>query len=298
MNILIIGSEGFIGSHAIDFFGIKNNVWGVDISGPTNSIKNYIRVDKNIPDYNHIFEEHKFDVCINASGNGSVPVSLNKPLFDFELNTYNTIKILDAIRIYNPDCKFINLSSAAVYGNPNTLPISEESILKPLSPYGWHKLYSENICKEYFYLFNIKTINLRLFSVYGENLRKQLFWDIYQKCLHSKTIELFGTGDETRDFIHVNDLIAAIDQIIKKGLFNGEAINISSGIETSIAFAANVFTIAIDNSIKINFNNIAKPGDPLNWKADISKLKSYGFNPKIDIENGLKNLGKWIKENK
>lgn len=295
MKILIIGSEGFIGGHAKQYFSSFNEVWGADIQRKDNETF-YFQLEVSDSHFDTIFENVKFDVCINASGNGSVPISLNKPVFDFELNVTNTIKILDAIRVYNPECKYINMSSAAVYGNPAVLPIKEFSDLKPLSPYGWHKLYAEQICKEYYYLYNIQTINLRLFSVYGENLRKQLFWDLYQKCLHTSQVELFGSGKETRDFIYINDLMLAIDCVIKEGLFNGEAINIASGIETEIIKAATLFINEIDPNINLKFNMIVKPGDPLNWRADISLLESFGFKNGISIENGLKNTVQWLKE--
>lgn len=295
MRILIIGSKGFIGSHAVDFFSINNDVWGADIIHSDQSPK-YFKLDKQNTSFEHIFEKNRFDVCINASGNGSVPISLNLPVFDFELNVSNTIKLLDAIRTHNPDCKFINMSSAAVYGNPVNIPIKEDSSLKPLSPYGWHKLYAEQICKEYYYLYNIHTINLRLFSVYGEYLKKQLFWDIYQKCLRSKNIELFGLGIESRDFIYVNDLMHAINCIIEKGLFNGEAVNVASGSETTIKEAAEIFCGYINPEIKIQFNMIVKPGDPLNWCADISFLTKWGFKCNTPLQKGLENTTNWMKQ--
>lgn len=298
MKILIIGSQGFIGASAYKYFvGKSHHVLGVDVVDDTNN-QRYYNLSRHKFDFEQIFKKEQFDVCINASGNGSVPISINRPLFDFELNTYNVVKLLDAIRLHNSTCKFINLSSAAVYGNPSSLPIKEQDMLKPLSPYGWHKVYSEQICREYYYLYNIQTINLRLFSVYGEGLRKQLFWDIYQKCLRSKTIELFGSGEETRDFIYINDLIYALDVVMHKGLFNGEAVNIASGIETTIKEAAGILCKNINESIKIGFNDIVKPGDPLNWRADVTILKSFGFKGTASISEGLKNTAKWLKESK
>lgn len=296
MRILIIGSEGFIGGHLKRFFSISHEVFGADILQLEYSEK-YFQLGKVNTDFEILFSKTKFDVCINSSGNGSVPVSLTKPVFDFELNVTNTIKILDAIRIHNPECKYINMSSAAVYGNPVKLPIKETSDLKPLSPYGWHKLYAEQICKEYFYLYNIQTINLRLFSVYGEHLKKQIFWDLYQKCLHSTEVELFGSGNETRDFIYIDDLVNAIDCIIKDGLFNGEAVNIASGIEIEIKKAALVFMNENNPNIKLKFNMIVKPGDPLHWRADIELIESFGFKNQSSIEMGLKNVVSWLKEN-
>jgi UDP-glucose 4-epimerase len=296
MKVLVMGSLGFIGSHVYEYFSLTNDVWGVDVL-KNRSQNNYIQVSNTAPNYDPIFECNKFVICINASGNGSVPVSLNRPVFDFELNVTNTIRILDSIRTHNPSCRFINLSSAAVYGNPMEIPVKETALIRPLSPYGWHKFYSEQVCKEYYYLYDLHTINLRLFSIYGENLRKQLFWDIYQKCLRSNEIELFGSGTETRDFIYINDLMTAITCIIERGLFNGEAINVGSGIETAIKEAATIFCSVLNENIKIKFNKIVKPGDPLNWKADIKVLQKFGFEPKFSITEGLTNAATWLKEN-
>ena len=296
MKILIIGSKGFIGSHANRFFSAENEVWGADVVADDKD-KKYYRLNPVNTNFEAIFIEKAFDLCINASGNGSVPVSINSPVFDFELNVTNTIKLLDAIRVHNPKCKYINISSAAVYGNPPGIPVTEDMPLLPLSPYGWHKLYSEQVSREYYYLYNLQTINLRLFSVYGEYLRKQLFWDIYQKCLRSSYIELFGSGNESRDFIYIADLMEAIDCIVKRGLFNGEAVNIASGTETTIRSAAEIFCRQIDENISVKFNKIVKPGDPLNWRADISMVKSFGFESKTQINEGLSNTAKWLKEN-
>jgi UDP-glucose 4-epimerase len=295
MKILIIGAKGFIGWHAYQFFSKTHEVWGADIS-PADE-PGFFLLNTPGTDFTSIFKTTQFDICINTSGNGSVPVSFNDPLLDFELNVTNTIKILDAIRLHYPTCRYINFSSAAVYGNPESLPVTEQMSPKPLSPYGWHKLYSEQICREYFVLYNIKTISLRVFSVYGENLRKQLFWDIFQKTIRSKDIELFGTGQETRDFIYIRDLVQAINCIIEKAPFNGEVINVSSGIETTIKQAAKIFCASVDDGINITFNKKTKPGDPLNWKADISILSSLGFKNTTSIETGLNRTGKWLKEN-
>lgn len=286
---------GFIGSHIYNHFSHNEEVWGADIVSSTQN--NYILLAKQNTAFEPIFTTLQFDVCINASGNGSVPVSLNQPVLDFELNVTNTIKLLDAIRLHNPECRIINMSSAAVYGNPTSLPILENTSLLPMSPYGWHKLYAEQICKEYYYLYNLHTINLRLFSVYGEGLKKQLFWDTYQKTKYSTNIELFGSGNETRDFIYIKDLVNAIQCTVYFGLFNGEAINVASGVETTINKAAMIFCNEVNENILVKFNNIVKPGDPLNWKADITTLASWGYTPMFSIAEGLKNTAEWLKAN-
>jgi len=294
MKILVIGSKGFIGSQICKYFANEHQVWEADIVEDKRD--NYTVLSKQNTDFDCLFNKTKYDVCINASGNGSVPISLNQPVFDFELNVTNTIKLLDAIKIFCPECKFINLSSAAVYGNPASLPVTENMQTTPMSPYGWHKLYAEQLCKEYYYLYNLHTINLRLFSVYGEGLKKQIFWDTYQKSLSSTKIELFGSGKETRDFIYISDLVDAVNCVIHRGLFNGEAVNVASGIETTIKEAATVFCEFLDPNIVVKFNNIVKPGDPFNWRADVSILQSWGFTSKTTINAGLENTTRWLKQ--
>ncbi len=296
MRILIIGSKGFIGSHLIEHFSHdqKNEVFGCDVLDDNS--QNYFKVNKFSPDYNVPFSSHQFDNCIFAGGNGSVPYSLENPDVDYHLNTQTVNSILSCIFRHQPECKFIHMSSAAVYGSPASLPITEQAAIKPISPYGWHKYLSEIICKKYYSLYKIKTISLRVFAVYGERLTKQLFWDIYGKIQKSNDITLFGTGNESRDFINIRDLVNAIDVIINKGDFNGETYNVSSGIETTIKEAAQEFCRIYDNNVNVTFSGQTKEGDPINWRADISRLTSLGFEAKVGLSLGLENYIKWLKE--
>jgi dTDP-glucose 4,6-dehydratase/UDP-glucose 4-epimerase len=300
MKVLIIGSQGFIGSNLLEHYRATNafDVYHCDVLQLKND-DTYCHINSENPNFESIFKNNQFDVCINASGIGNVSMSLINPLNDFILNTYNVIKILESIRIYNSNCKFLNISSAAVYGSPNKLPIAENHNLNPLSPYGHHKLISEQICQEYYTLFNIQTCNLRVFSAYGNGLKKQLFWDTYQKLKsEDAVIEFFGTGMETRDFIHIDDLIQAINLVIIKGKFNSDYINVASGIESSIKDVTNQFLDFFPLKKKTVFNNQVKKGDPLNWKADISYLISLGFTQKISISEGLLKYSKWLQEKK
>ncbi|MDR0606480.1 MAG: NAD-dependent epimerase/dehydratase family protein [Bacteroidales bacterium] len=296
MNILIIGSCGFIGSHLYGFFEKNHFVYGVDLIHSTQN--KFSLITNNLDGLDKLFITHSFDVCINASGNGSVPVSMENPFLDFERNTHTVAKILELIRTLSPSCKYINLSTAGVYGNPAKLPISETDKVSPISPYGFHKYCSELFCEEYFKIFGIKTVNLRLFSIYGEKLKKQLFWDIFQKTLVSEQIELYGTGNETRDFIYIKDLVSAIDCVIKHAAFNGNIINVASGKETAIKEAASIFCSYLGKNIEITFNQKTKQGDPVKWRADISILGTLGFTPHYTINEGLKYTAQWLKENK
>lgn len=299
MKILIIGCNGFIGSHLANYF-ISNNtkVIGCDIHKSTSLHVPYSQINNIDPDFNQLFLNESFDFCINASGSASVPYSIQNPAEDFRLNVTNVNLILHAIRNHNNTCGFLNFSSAAVYGNPIQLPIDESMTSAPLSPYGFHKLISEQICSEFYKLYNIKTLSLRVFSAYGPGLQKQLFWDIYNKLKNNKKeLILYGSGNESRDFIYIEDLCIAVETLINSANLNGDAINIASGEELKIKDAAKLFIKALNISIEPQFSGEQKKGDPLNWRADISKLNSLGYKPRYNFEKGIHLSGKWLLEN-
>jgi dTDP-glucose 4,6-dehydratase/UDP-glucose 4-epimerase len=296
-KILIIGSKGFIGSHAVDYFSSSNKYqcWGADVV--TDYVNNnYFLIDGSNSNFNELFEQHKFDVCINCSGAASVPDSLKHPLRDFYLNVTNVAKLLEAIKHYNHTCKFINLSSAAVYGNPVQLPIKEEDVCRPVSPYGQHKLMAEQLCGEYHQYFGLQTCLLRIFSAYGPGLQKQLLWDIFLKTKQGNTVNLFGTGNETRDFIYVEDIVMAMECIITEGAFNASVYNIAGGEEISIKQIADELLHTLHYKGTIIFSGEERKGDPVNWKADITKLASLGFKHDYTLTKGIKKYVQWLKE--
>lgn len=297
MKILIIGSRGFIGSHCVDYFQSKGlEVWQADVD--ESSGENFYKISRHNSDYSILFKEQQFDICINASGSAHVGFSFENPSRDFELNVVNVQKILVAIRDYNPECKFVNFSSAAVYGNPQFLPITENSSCKPLSPYGFHKLQSELLLAEYHKFFGLNTCSLRVFSAYGPRLKKQLFWDLYQKALQDDVILLYGTGSETRDFIYIDDLMQIMDLVIQHSSFHGSIYNVASHQEITIAEAAHLFLNEFSPEKKVVFNGKVKVGDPNNWLADMENLKKYGFKAQFNLSLGLKKYAAWLKESK
>jgi dTDP-glucose 4,6-dehydratase/UDP-glucose 4-epimerase len=296
MKIIIIGAQGFIGSNAAKYFKeLGHEVWGCGVSESPDE-KNYFQVERFFPDYNNIFKLQQFDICINASGSPGVAFSMEHPQDDFRMNVSNVYALLNAIRIYNPECKFVNLSSAAVYGSPDLLPIREDTNLEPLSPYGYHKMLTEQIVNEFHQIFNMPTCSFRIFSAYGPGIKKQLLWDIYQKAMNSEDgyVNLFGKGNETRDFIYITDLLCAINLALSQCEFKGEVYNLGSGNETTIKEVASLFLEIINPLIKLNFNNIQKPGDPLFWKADIRKLTKYNFKTVISLKEGLNLYYQWL----
>lgn len=294
-KVLIIGSKGFIGTHAYKYFSNSPGYvsWGCDVVVEYVD-DHYFLIDASNSDFNEIFDTVSFDICINCSGAASVPDSLIHPFRDFTLNVFTVGKILEAMRKHSPACKFINLSSAAVYGNPQVLPVTTKSEIQPVSPYGFHKLYSEHLCKEYHSFFSLQTLSLRVFSVYGPGLKKQLFWDWYQKSLNNQAVDIYGTGSESRDFIYIDDLLQVISLAIQRGTFNGAAVNVANGNEVYIRDAA-AFYLGYLNK-KYVFKGEVKKGDPLNWVADITDITGWGYKNEIMLEEGLKRYIEWVKE--
>jgi UDP-glucose 4-epimerase len=295
-KILIIGSKGFIGSHALAYFSSLKDLecWGCDVVVDYVS-ERYLLIDSSNSDYMEVFENGQFDLCINCSGAASVPDSLLHPLRDFSLNTHNVFKILEAIRKHAPHCKFIQLSSAAVYGNPSKLPVAESDACQPVSPYGLHKLYAEGICREYHQHFGIRSCCLRIFSAYGPGLRKQILWDLFKKATQKSDIVLSGTGNETRDFVFISDIVTALALIAQKGQFDAGVYNVASGSETSIKELSSLFLATMGYEGELIFSGSGRAGDPVNWRADISKLTSLGFKPSYTLEAGVINYIEWAR---
>lgn len=296
MKILILGSEGFIGSHCKKYFTAKGyEVYSADIVLKDEPL--YFLINAESANYSTIFSQHQFNVCINATGAANVQFSFTHPHTDYFLNTANVYAILDAIRLFNPDCAFINLSSAAVYGNPQSLPISEHAAVQPTSPYGLHKLYSEQICNEFYRFFGIKTLSLRIFSAYGPGLKKQLFWDLYQKAkVATHSITVYGTGNETRDFIYINDLVHAIDCVIQQNSYSGNAINVATGTATTIKEVVTIFLQLYKPNLALHFSGEEKKGDPLFWQADIGLLMKLNFVQHYSLSEGLDITIHWLRQ--
>lgn len=296
-NILVIGSEGFIGHHCVKaFLNSGGNVTGVDLFPVASLPYNYESVSRLSFNLNEVFDRYRFDVVVNCSGSGSVPYSLTHPVNDFEANCLDVIRTLELLRHNNPDCKYLHISSAAVYGNPTALPVEESQPLHPISPYGWHKLVSENLCKEYHQIYGVKIGIIRPFSVFGPGLKKQLFWDLYKKVQVSSALKLMGTGNETRDFIFVTDLVRAIMVILTNSEMNASCYNVASGLEYAIRDAATTFFNAMDVEVALSFTGEVRAGDPANWRADISALQALGFTPSYTFETGIKELAAWLKQ--
>lgn len=296
IKVLITGANGFIGKELMRKFKYyKHVVEGCDWGDVDN--KQIFRVDlRKITKVVEFLDKSKPDIIIHCAGNADVRHSVQYPEVDYERNVTITHNLLFALHKLGMDrTKVIFLSSASVYGNPSVLPISEDTPTCPLSPYAVHKVMCEKLC-EYFinnYKMDIKIA--RIFSAYGSGLRKQIFWDMHKRFINTGKLLMFGTGNESRDYIHIDDVANSI-YLMATVSTPHIIFNVANGEELTIRTVAEIFAnksnIPLEN---IAFNGIVREGDPLNWRADISKMKEIGYAKSVSIEEGLERYCLWVK---
>jgi UDP-glucose 4-epimerase len=286
MKILILGSSGFIGLNLLNLFKIQ----GHEVSA-LNRLE-FTDVKKVLNTF------QASDVIINCIGAANVGFSYSNVTGDFKSNVSVVRKALGKLREKNLNhVKFINLSSAAVYGNPKQLPVKESHPTHPLSPYGFHKTMAELLLKEYSQCFGLKTLSLRIFSAYGNGQKKMLLWDLHEKIHNSNgRIVLYGTGNESRDFIHVEDIAQQISLAIDNADFRGETINVANGVEVKISEVVELYQKFYPKKFDYEFNREERLGDPKNWCADISWMNNANYRPKFNIAVGIQSYIDWIIE--
>lgn len=303
-RVMVLGSNGFIGMHLVSQLRSQNyHVVGVDRNpGVVTPVSGLAAPDEfyplNLPDqrFEDILQETKPSAIVNASGPASVAYSFHDPRADFSGSVDVCFFILETMRKTLPDCRFLFLSSAAVYGNPTSLPVKETDPLRPISPYGYNKQICELLLQEYFSVYGLKTSILRIFSAYGPGLKKQILWDLYLKSMKNERVDLFGTGDETRDFIFVQDLACAIQLILEQGVFHADIYNVANGHEVTIKTLAQLFLSSLKIEKEMHFSGETKVGDPKKWCADIEKIMGLGYAPKVSLEQGVFAYANWLKE--
>jgi UDP-glucose 4-epimerase len=299
-TILVTGVAGFLGRYIAQYFhGQGWNVIGIDSGPPENAslsnLTTYYSLKLPNAVLGDILKNDAPDVCIHCAGRASVPQSVVDPSADYYASAVLTFDVLENLRNHAPGCKFIFLSSAAVYGNPQSLPVSEEDPAEPISPYGFHKLHGELLCKEFARVYGLRTASVRIFSAYGPGLRRQVLWDICRKIIIDRRLQLQGTGQESRDFIHARDIAKAVHIVATKATMNGEVFNLASGREVTILNLAELVLAALKADCTPQFDGVIPPGTPLNWCAEISKLRSLGFESTVPLEKGIETYASWCR---
>jgi UDP-glucose 4-epimerase len=296
---LITGVNGFIGRYVARYFAEQGwSVVGIDDMPPENAPPNlvaYYRLRLPDAEMGSLLKLHLPQVCIHCAGRASVNLSMSDPGADFYSNTALTFEVLNALRQYAPHCRFIFLSSAAVYGNPVSLPIAEIHPSTPLSPYGFHKWQCEQLCLEFAKVYGLATASVRIFSAYGPGLRRQVLWDICYKAMVQGRVNLQGTGQESRDFIHALDIAKALLVVANTASMQGEVYNLASGQEVTIAQLAQIVLDVFEYPSPPEFDGLIPMGTPLNWQADVSKLAAMGFTASVPLEQGVKTFVNWCR---
>jgi dTDP-glucose 4,6-dehydratase/UDP-glucose 4-epimerase len=137
---------------------------------------------------------------------------------------------------------------------------------------------------------------LRVFSAYGPGLKKQLFWDMYKKFKNNKIVELWGTGNESRDFIYISDLVRAVEFVVENADFKASIVNVANGVQVAVRDVSDTFVKVLQSNKSVMFNKEERKGDPIHWRADISDLKEWGYKPMVSLEEGVGRFVKWAEK--
>jgi len=302
MKVLVTGGAGFIGSHVVEYFqdraevrvldnlcsGFKRNLGGLRCKLIQGSILDRQLVRRAVKGVDYVF---------HLAAMISVPESMQKPVECAETNTLGTLVLLEEAARAKAG-KFVLSSSAAIYGDNPVVPKIETMLPEPKSPYAISKLDGEFYCRMFAAEGRLRTACLRYFNVFGprQNPRNQyaaavpIFID---RALKNKPITIFGDGEQTRDFIYVQDVVAAnvffATQSPATGVFNvarGQRLTINE-------LAANICRLTGSRSeIK---HAAERPGDVKHSLADIGKLRAAGFIPPGDFRGGLQTTIRFFK---
>jgi UDP-glucose 4-epimerase len=297
MRCIVTGGAGFIGSNLVDRLvkdGHEVQVWDNLSTGKKENINIraiFIQCDisRSYDARKQLMLDFKPDVVFHLAAKARVQPSIENPI---EFNTVNVNGTLNLLKM-SADCgvkRFVYSSSSSVYGNVDITPTPEEHILNPLSPYALQKLIGEQYCKLYSELYDIETVCLRYFNVYGE---RQLLEGAYclvmgifaQQRLNNEPMTIRGDGEQRRDFTYVGDVV---DANIKAG-FNskipifkceGDVFNIGNGDNRSVNQIADLI-----GGDRVNVNPVIEPKETL---ADNNKAyRVLGWKPTIKIEDWI-----------
>jgi len=304
LRVLVTGGAGFIGSHLANelireecevsvldnfstgkFENLEQNLSQAKLRLVEGDMREPQKVKKAIGNS---------EVVFHLAAITSVPYSVKHPDVTRDVNVTGTLNLLEAS--LNSDVEhFILVSSCAVYGEAQHLPISEEEPTKPLSPYAESKLEAEHKCREFYAKRGLKTTILRPFNVYGPRMRSDQYGGVIAKFIErlqrGEPPIIYGDGTQTRDFIHVQDVVSIMKIAVNNGNAAGQTFNVATGIPTTINQLAQLLTqLTSDKKIKPR-HHAARQGDLKHSYASIVKARnSLGYEPKITLKQGLLNL--------
>lgn len=233
-------------------------------------------------------------LIVHCAGSGSVAASIADPETDRKKTVTSTQALLDYARSRTPQTVLVYPSSAAVYGLCEPGPIPVDRVSNPVSPYGRHKFEAEQLIRDYANQHGIKAAIVRLFSVYGPGLKKQLFWDACRRMSDGERM-FFGTGDETRDWLHVEDAAKLLVLAASHASVDCPVVNGGSGTATTNREVLGQLASGLGSLLPPEFNGQTRAGDPMHYHADISATTAWKWNPGIPLEQGIHAYISWFK---
>ncbi|HLI49124.1 MAG TPA: SDR family NAD(P)-dependent oxidoreductase [Chthonomonas sp.] len=305
-SVLVTGAAGFIGSHLVEHLvALGAQVTAVDNLQAGNW--------RNLEAVRHRITEVECDVrdadaigailaktqphyVFHLAANASVPNSVQDPVYDFEANCLGTFRLLNALR-ERTDCKKVVIaSSGAVYGEPESFPITEELPLKPISPYGASKLNTEITAQIMHRVYQVPTVIARLFNAYGPRMARFVVLDFLKKLQRDPNrLEVLGTGKQIRDFTYVADTVQGLLLLALKGECC-QAYNVSSGKNCSVTELAHAIIAArgLEGKTRIEYTGTSWVGDAQRWEVSIERLCRLGYTPWYTLERGLQETIAWF----
>ncbi|MBT4352415.1 SDR family NAD(P)-dependent oxidoreductase [archaeon] len=314
-TILVTGGAGFIGSHVCDrLLELGHKVICLDnlnnYYSPATKIEN---IKHNISNPNFIlqvlsitkkehmkevFKTYNIDVVIHLAARAGVRPSIEHPLWYQETNVDGTVNLLELSKQHKVK-KFIFGSSSSVYGENKKIPFSEiDDVNNPISPYAASKKACELFCYTYSYLTGLDIACLRFFTVYGPRGRPEMAIYLFTKWIMEGTaISMFGDGETMRDYTYISDIVNGIVSCIDVN-FKYEIINLGNSNPIKLKNLVSTIEKITGKKAKIEQKPIPKGDVPLTY-ADLTKAKRLlNYEPKVSIEEGIKNFYEWFKTNK
>ena len=316
-NFLITGGAGFIGSHLVDrLLADRNSTITVvddfnDFYDPAikhANIQNHLATDQyrlvetDIRDriaLNKLFEQQSFDCIVHLAARAGVRPSLLQPELYSQTNIDGTLNLLELARLHHVK-QFVFGSSSSVYGINAKVPFSEDDpIRQPISPYAATKAAGELLCHTYSHLYDLRCICLRFFTVYGPRQRPDLaIHKFAQLMTDGKPIPVFGDGTTRRDYTYIDDIIGGVRAAIEYDESNYEVINLGESRTVELRELITLLERELDTQAKIE-RLPPQPGDVPQTFADITKARALlGYNPQIQIEDGIRRFVQWFRQNR
>ncbi len=300
MLLLITGVHGAIGSCVAEqALNRGYSVAGIGRGTVAKASANFLSVCGEV-DHNGLEKicnmAGKPDVVLHLAGGSLVGNSIRNPATDFDKTVVSAHAVFEWVRTCCPEARVVVASSAAVYGENHGNPVPETAAVLPTSPYGTHKLMVELLAQSYGRQYGVSMAVVRLFSVYGTGLRKQLIWDLAQQVLSGKDkILLGGTGLETRDFVSIGDAADILLSAIKLADASVPVVNGCTGVATTVAELAHLVTGYLGAG-HVTFSGQSRPGDPVSLVGDATFAAQHGIVAQTPLHRGLQHTLDWIAE--